>query len=176
VTTYFGSSSHISSTLVAAGYEYVNKHIAPASGEIETARLWGGGHTAGPADVRFVIFADNAGAPGALLGFSDTVNIPTSQASAERTFTFASPVPVVEGTPYWIGHHASAGFTLGAGDGGATPYHYSSDAFGDGPSDPFGSSGSANGNPYSYEAGITVSDSGGGGSAGGGPLAVPACF
>lgn len=49
------------------------------------------------------IYADSAGAPGALLAESDALTL-TATTEAERTFTFSgvNQISVTSGTPYWI--------------------------------------------------------------------------
>jgi len=52
-----------------------------------------------------VIYADNNGNPGALLGVSNAVTVNAGQPFAWTDFTFASPVTVTAG-PIWLGYIA----------------------------------------------------------------------
>jgi len=57
-------------------------------------------------NTRFVIYADSAGSPGALLAQSDVLSIPTSATTeSERVYTFSGgqQITVNSGTQYWIG-------------------------------------------------------------------------
>lgn len=58
----------------------------------------------GSTSVKFAIYADDAGAPGALLAESDVETL-TSTSETEVVFTFsgANQIQVVSGTDYWIG-------------------------------------------------------------------------
>lgn len=66
-----------------------------------TVRCW---ITAGTGVGRGVIYANSAGAPGALLATSDELTI-SNTAEAENVFTLsgANQIAIVSGTPYWIG-------------------------------------------------------------------------
>jgi hypothetical protein len=59
---------------------------------------------AGSTTVKFAIYADASGEPGDLLAESDVLTLNTTSAG-ERIFTFspANQIPIIAGTPYWIG-------------------------------------------------------------------------
>lgn len=60
--------------------------------------------TAGSTTVSFCIYADSAGAPGALLAQSDPVTVSaTVETAVAFTFTGANKIQLVAGTNYWIG-------------------------------------------------------------------------
>ena len=97
---------------------------------------------AGSAGVRGVIFADAAGAPGALLAVTDdgTVNW-TTETSYTLNFTGANLITLTSGTPYWIGiHHDDPGTPNVVVSRGTTTGAVASnqDTFGDGTATPFG--------------------------------------
>lgn len=85
---------------------------------------------------RGVIYADSAGAPGALLGASNEVT-PITTALAWRCFTFATPVALAAGT-YWLGVHFKSGYSLFYDAGTVDQVYYATDAYDGGSSDPWG--------------------------------------
>jgi hypothetical protein len=58
---------------------------------------------------RAMVYADNAGVPGALLGTSDDQSIPISD--GKQTFNFTTPVSLLAGVTYWL----CVGFDSGGG-------------------------------------------------------------
>lgn len=67
-----------------------------------SARVWLSSSGSGPS--KFVIYADSAGSPGALLAVSDEVVITnTSEQQIDYTFSGGNQIAIVNGTPYWIG-------------------------------------------------------------------------
>jgi hypothetical protein len=83
---------------------FVSTATPAESGTVQTghARLWLS--AAGSTSVKFAIYADATGAPGALLAESDPITL-NSTTEAERVFPFsgANAIEVTAGTPYWIG-------------------------------------------------------------------------
>lgn len=104
-----------------------------------TMRCW---VSAGSTVAKGIIYANNAGAPGALLAVTDegTVNNTAEQAN---TFNFSgvNRINIVAGTTYWIGlHYQDPGVDnfLYSRDGTASGRQDNGDIYSDGPSDPFG--------------------------------------
>lgn len=100
----FGYQNDTSTTVVgpsSANKTAVSKHTPSSTGNVQTghARMVA---TGSGKQARFVIYADNADAPGALLAISDIASVPTSIAQVD--FTFSTPFEVQSGTPYWIGY------------------------------------------------------------------------
>ena len=141
----FGKTTNGADSIQQNGQRKVVSKATPSSnGTVTslTARIWRS--SANPL-ARAVIYADNAGAPGALLATSDELTISNSS-EAEITFTFSggNQISIVSGTPYWIGILFDAqtmGFSLlgrsyGGGESNAQAENV--DTYSDGASDPFG--------------------------------------
>jgi hypothetical protein len=82
----------------------VSTFTATSSGTLTAghARVWL--NSAGSAGTRVVVYADSAGAPGALLAVSDEVVVTaTTEAVRDYTFSGTAQAAIVSGTPYWIG-------------------------------------------------------------------------
>jgi hypothetical protein len=99
-TTDGPGSSASSSNKVAA-----SKFTSTGSGTLTAghARVW---ITAGgtPALSKLVVYADSAGAPGALLAASDEITISnTTEAVNDYVFSGGNQISIVSGTDYWIG-------------------------------------------------------------------------
>jgi glucose/arabinose dehydrogenase len=131
--------------------------------------LSGLGAASGSQTLEAVIYANNNGAPGALLGVSSPVQINAGKPFGWVDFPFANPVAVSAGT-IWMGYIAS-----GAGDltqmrylsqAGAMRYNVDPGGYADGPSNPFGTATSSN-KHYSLYATLQGS---------GGPLVTPPLF
>jgi len=85
------------------------------------------------AKVKGVIYADNAGEPGAMVA---STNEKGFVAVAWNVFTFASPVTLAPGY-YWLGLISDTALTsYGAATTGTN--RYNNDTYSDGPSNPFG--------------------------------------
>jgi hypothetical protein len=89
---------------------------------------------------RVVIYRDSAGAPGALVGFSDIVTIIDGAAYAWVDYPFTNNVYVPSSAQIWIGYHGgAAGDTIQMKMGTATAgSNFLADTFSDGPADPYG--------------------------------------
>jgi len=128
-----------------------------------TGYVSGLGAASGSQNVRAVIYANNAGAPGALLGASNPVTITAGRAWGWVDFTFPTPVAVSAGT-IWMGYIASGTSDLTQlrylNQAGAVRWNVDAGGYADGPSNPFGTGNSSN-KHYSLYA--TLSGSGGGG-------------
>jgi hypothetical protein len=86
-----------------------------------------------------VVYADAAGAPGALIGRTNEVTIAAGRAPGWVTLGFASPVRLAAGS-YWLGTHAGGTATVAryAYTAVADAFRRNGDAYGDGSSSPFG--------------------------------------
>ena len=97
------------------------------------------GHAA--CNVRAMIYADSAGAPGSPLATSNAVAIADNAAAGLVTLTFASPPSLAAGT-YWLAviFDANAGgLKLAYDDDGSSPASvYNANTYTSGPSNPFG--------------------------------------
>src|SRR5579871_454671 len=65
--------------------------------------LSGNGGASGSETLKAIVYADNGGSPGTLLGASSPVTFSAGQAAAWVDFTFSSPVSVPSGT-VWMGY------------------------------------------------------------------------
>jgi glucose/arabinose dehydrogenase len=131
--------------------------------------LSGLGATSGTQTLEAVIYANNNGAPGSLLGVSSPFTINAGRNWGWVDFTFANPVTVSAGT-IWMGYIAS-----GTGDltqmrylnqAGSMRYNVDPGGYSDGPSNPFGTATSSN-KHYSLYATLQGS---------GGPIVTPPLF
>jgi glucose/arabinose dehydrogenase len=138
----------------AASYSAVAGNVTKLTGYIS-----GLGFATGSQKVKTVIYANNGGAPGALLGASNEVTVAAGRAWGWVDFTFSTPVSVSAGT-IWLGY-------IGSGTGDLTQMRYLNQAgavrwntdaggYADGPSNPFGTGTSSN-KHYSLYATYTVS-------------------
>jgi hypothetical protein len=117
-----------------------SKYTAVA-GKVSTvsAYLSGLGATSGSQKVRAIAYADSAGSPGSLLGFSNEVTIGAGRAWGWVDFTFPDGVWVQAGV-VWIGFQAStpSNLTQAAYSTVTANLRYNSDAYADGPASTFG--------------------------------------
>ena len=87
----------------SANKTVVSLFTADANGVLASgaARLW---VDAGSASVQLVVYADSAGAPGALLALSDSESISnTSETEIAFDFSGADQIDIDNGTSYWLG-------------------------------------------------------------------------
>jgi hypothetical protein len=124
-------------------FKEVSKYTAPVAGSVAklTGYISGLGSATGTQKVRAVIYADNGGAPGALLGVSNEVTVSAGQAWGWVNFAFPSAVSVQAGT-IWMGYIGGAKNDLTqlrydtvAGD---LKYNTNSGGYAAGPTNPFG--------------------------------------
>lgn len=83
---------------------YVSSASPSTNGTVTSgsARTWLS--ATGSTNVKFVIYADSAGEPGALLAQSDVLVVSnTSEQQNNFTFSGGNQISVTSGTPYWIG-------------------------------------------------------------------------
>ena len=126
----------------AARYTAVVGNVSKLTGYVS-----GLGVRSGSQKIRGIIYADNGGSPGALLGVSNEVTIAAGRAWGWVDFSFATPINVSAGA-IWMGY-------IGSGTGDLTQMRYLSQAgavrwnvdaggYADGPSNPFGTATSSN--------------------------------
>src|SRR3990167_8015109 len=101
--------------------------------------------TSGTTVAKGIIYADNAGQPGALLATSDEVTLSnTTEDAIDFPLSGAQQISVVLGTTYWIGFHwqdpGAASVTLSR-NATANSRKEAVDTYSDGPADPFGTPG-----------------------------------
>ena len=141
--TVFGTTTAGASTDAASqDFKEVSKYTAVAGNVSKlTGYISGLGKPSGSQPVRAVIYADNGGSPGALLGVSNQVTVNAGQAWGWVDFTFASPIAVSAGT-IWMGYIGGATDDLTqlrydtlAGD---LRYNSNTGGFAAGPTNPFG--------------------------------------
>jgi glucose/arabinose dehydrogenase len=137
----------------AAGYSAVAGNVTKLSGYIS-----GLGVASGTQKIRGVLYADNAGVPGALLGVSNEVTITAGRPWGWVDFTFPTPVAVAAG-PIWMGYIGGGVSDLVQmrylSQTGAVRWNVDPGGYADGPSNPFGTGTSSN-KHYSLYATFTT--------------------
>jgi hypothetical protein len=149
-------------TATSAARQFCSAFTAASSGTLVsgTIRCHVSGDDAG---VKLCVWADNAGAPGALLAVSDEQVISaTTEAAYEIAFTGGEQIAIVAGTTYWIGAHhddpSTFNFVVSRG-ATANVVKTAQRTYASGPADPFGSSSDQNGPSDIY---LTYTEGGGG--------------
>jgi len=134
-----------------------------------TGYVSGLGATSGSQTLEAVVYANNNGSPGALLGVSSPVQVNAGRAWGWLDFPFASPVSVSAGT-IWMGYIANAVGDLTQlryqAQAGAMRWNVDAGGYADGPSNPFGTGNTSN-KHYSLYATLQGS---------GGPVVSPPLF
>lgn len=98
--TTAGSTQSASSTVKAA----VSKFTASASGTIKTGHAHAWLDAAGSVATKLIVYANNAGAPGAKLCESDVKTLTnTTDVVQDYTFSGGNQAAVTSGTDYWVG-------------------------------------------------------------------------
>ena len=134
-----------SSDTADANYKLASKFTAPQAGNVVkvTGYVSGLAKSSGSQVVRAIFYANNAGAPGALLGVSNEVTIAARRPWGWVDFTFQSPVAIPAGT-VWIGY-------ISGSTNKVAQFRYSQinndsqtnvNTYASGPSNPFGSASS----------------------------------
>ena len=126
----------------SANLKEVSSYTAVASNVTKlTGYVSGLGKTSGSQKIKAVIYGDNGGNPGPLLGVSNEVTMNAGAAWAWKDFTFATPVAVQGGT-IWMGYIASTTSDLTQlrydTSAGELRYNLNSGGYAAGPSNPFG--------------------------------------
>jgi len=122
------------------GSQFPVQLVAPITKLTAYLRNTGTGHAA--CHVKGLIYADSAGAPGALLATTNEVAIADNMATTAVDLTLASPYTPTSTSPLWLVVHGDASCTglqlwyVSLPDGVSC---LGADTYADGPSDPFGS-------------------------------------
>ena len=119
----------------SANYKYSNLWQAGATGTISKIRCRLKRNTSSGKG-RCMIYADNAGSPGALIAQTQEATISTSTGWVD--FPFSTPVSVVNGTYYWLAVFTDQATTIRYNNTTGT-MNYNADTYSDGAADPFGS-------------------------------------
>jgi hypothetical protein len=141
----FGTTAPGSSVDTASwNLKEVSRYSAPEPASVSklSGYVSGLGASGGSQPVRAVIYADDGGEPGALLGVSKEVTISAGRAWGWADFTFPSAVSVDQGT-VWMGYIAGADGDLTQMRYDDSPnelrYNWNAGGYAAGPTDPFGS-------------------------------------
>jgi hypothetical protein len=141
-TATFGTSTVGSgSDTMRADRKRVNRYQLVAAGAVSKLSMYlVPTSTGGTQVLKGLIYADNAGSPGALLGVSSELSFSSSQAAGWYDLRFASPVSLAAGN-YWLGVISGgtsyvAGFRFAIVSGSRV---FNANSYGSGPSSPFGS-------------------------------------
>lgn len=131
-----------SSTNSSADRKKVSSASPATSGTLTklTGRFWLS--ATGSTTIKGVVYADSAGAPGALLATGDEVTFThTTEQAVDLPFSGAAQISLVGGTTYWIGwHHKDPGTPAVSisRDATASASQTNLDTYSDGATDPFG--------------------------------------
>jgi glucose/arabinose dehydrogenase len=148
-TGTFGDQTVYSSVDTAgAGLKEVAKYTAAAGSVTKlTGYISGLGQTTGTQNIEAVIYADNNGTPGPLLGVSSPITVTAGRAWGWTDFTFSAPVAVQAGS-IWLGYIASDSGDLiqmrYLDQAGSMRWNANSGGYAAGPSNPFGTATSSN--------------------------------
>jgi hypothetical protein len=128
----------------AADRKRVNRYSIAAGGSLTKLSIYlESGGTSGQQAIKGIVYADNGGQPGALLGVSEALTFASTSPAGWYDLTFPSPLRLAAGS-YWIGV-----ITGGTSNVAAYRYDwvegarmYNSNPYSAGPSDPFGAAAS----------------------------------
>lgn len=140
---------------MASNTMYAKKVTATQDGYAAslTWRLDAGGTGSGNPTFRYVLYADAAGIPGAVLAKSDDAALTDGAAAANVTLGLQHVVRITAGTSYWValqtGTNGDNLRTYREATGGTARWH--SDTFSDGPQDPWDDATESNAS-YDYTA------------------------
>lgn len=137
--------------------------MPPSSGTVASISIRGARNTGGNAVIKGVIYADNAGSPGARLAVSDEITVDSAtEQEWVGAFSGENLISVVGGTTYHIGWiQQSPGFVISRSSTNDSPSRTNSDTYADGPSNPFGAATDESGPVDVY---VTYTEAGGGGA------------
>ena len=142
MATFGKTTNGTSSTASSADRKKVSSASPATGGTLTklTGRFWLS--AAGTGDAKGVVYADNAGAPGALLATGDAVPFThTTEQAVDLPFSGVNQITLVAGTTYWIGwHHKDPGTPSNtiSRDATAGASQTNLDTYSDGPTNPFG--------------------------------------
>lgn len=159
----FGNTTQGSSwtTGLIADDKFVEQFNVPASGSITKLSYYLRGDIASSQVARAIVYADNSGVPGALLGVGNEVTVSPNQTAGWVDFSFASPVAINSGN-VWIGliRGATGGNIDIATNTSGGVEAYANNSYLAGPTDPFGTEGGTS--TYAISGYATYLTSGGG--------------
>jgi len=148
-----GSGGTFGTTNPASGFDTldantkgVTKFSSPVSGQLTKVEgyLSGLGSTTGSQVLKAVVYADNGGVPGTLLGTSNAVTVNAGAAFSWVPFTFTTP-PTVTAGPVWIGYLAGTTSALIQArlDNASGVIKYNANTYSGGATNPFGAASQA---------------------------------
>jgi hypothetical protein len=144
MATFGKTTAGAGATGSSANRKKVMAAVPTSSGVATSITIRGSLNTAGATTViKGVIYADAAGAPGALVAVSDEIPVnSTTEQELTGALSGANQFSVIDGTTYhigWIQQAPSAGnFVISRNDTNVSPSRTNIDSYGDGPSNPFG--------------------------------------
>jgi len=150
-----GSTVTLGNTVVGSatnpgqnGLKWGNKYTLASAGTVTKVSAYLGDNSAvsGVESFRALVYADAAGVPGALKAQSVVVSVGDGQAAGWVDFAVSPGVSLAAGS-YWVVLQGggTAGAAMRYGNNTVTgAERWNSDAFADGPSDPFGTAGTGN--------------------------------
>jgi len=126
-------------TNLLANNKEVSRFQSTGTGIIDTISIWFKHADPGIVHGKAIVYSDNAGEPDALLGSSDELDIPASEAAFSwHNFTFTIKPSVSNGTHYHLGFICEAYINfIGCNTSGGARM-YNADTYSNGASDPFG--------------------------------------
>jgi len=140
-TSTFGLNSvGVNSDTMAANRKRVSQFKLPTAGSVSMLTMYlAHTSTSGQQVLEGIIYADQGGTPGALLGVTQQLTFSSTNATGWYNLTFSSPISLQAGT-YWIGE-------ISGSTGGVTGFRwnsvskaraYNANTYSNGPSNPFG--------------------------------------
>ncbi|HEY4450506.1 MAG TPA: S8 family serine peptidase [Solirubrobacteraceae bacterium] len=150
--TFGKTSIGASSDTYAASRKRVNRYALPVAGSVTKLSTYlAPTSTTGQQVLKGVIYADNGGAPGALLGVSQQLTFLSSNAAGWYDMVFSSPITLAAGN-YWIG--LITGSTAGVAGFRYTSVagsrDFNTNSYPSGPSNPFGAASTDGEQPSLY--------------------------
>ncbi len=139
-STFGKTSVGVSSDAFASERKRVNRYALPSAGSVTKLNVYlAPTATSGQELLKGILYADSAGAPGALLGTSEQLTFKSTNTAGWYGLPFSSPVKLAAGN-YWIGVMTGptasvAGFRFDSVSGSRD---YNANPFASGPTDPFG--------------------------------------
>jgi hypothetical protein len=172
-----GTTATFGKTAIGSGWttglnsddKFVEQFSVPSSGTVTKLSYYVKGDVASSQVARAVIYADNNGVPGALLGQGTEVSVPANKAAGWLDFPLSTSVSVTGSSKVWIGliRGATQGNIDIATDFTGGNEGFAADTYSDGASNPFGALGGTSTYDISGYATYLTNGSGGGGGGGG---------
>jgi hypothetical protein len=139
-STFGKTSVGASSDTFASERKRVNRYTLPTAGSVTKLSVYlSPTATSGQEVLKGIVYADNAGAPGALLGVTEQLTFKSTNTAGWYGLVFSSAVKLAAGN-YWIGVMTGptasvAGFRFDSVSGSRD---YNANPFVSGPTNPFG--------------------------------------